>query len=879
MDDQRVQSIGKLIAAQETYAVGSPKSHFVDDLWQPYRSAEGGNPTIGYGHKLTDAEAESGNIKIDGKDVQYGGGLTDPQAKYLLHQSIREGIRAAKLPDDMPDEHVALAMDVAHRVGPNLRRNAGRFLGKLESGDLAGAYAETGDLFYTPHDEEGNALPRKYYNARNSRIFAAAGYNPTEEAQVAYNNKQRESMGRDPTQVVSTGDGLQDLYAVAGSGQNYDDGTRKTDGTINMNYLADGGTVRSDEQFAEYTRRAEREPLMYQSPERMKELMAEAANRKELLEESRRNPRKKVADMTADEQFAEYTRRAEREPLMYQSPERMKELMAEAANRKELLAGARRDRHELSEAKHMQGLVAERDRLTAELERINAALQPRETNGYLEGGTVRSVASKGRYGDTTLMHVNPREVEGLEALARSKGKEVTYNPETGLPEAFNFATDVLPSLAAVAAAALAAPTGGMTLAALPAVMGAAGAAGGLTKGVAVEATGGEDALEQGLTSALTSAAGAGIGGGLAIEAPATGLIQQGAAKGFAQGAQDMGMSQASNLGVSGLGEGMTAEALGQGVGNVGTGFDAAIQSANVGTGTGWDVGAANFDWGVADVGAGVDVGAGAATAVPSGAPSGVVPAGADQGFTTAGSEFKAGTDYLGEVPSFHTVEPVPQPSYGEQISKGFGDLGTSVQEGAGELSERAADLGPRLIEQGDQTWEGLKTLDTVGKVGDWAGKTPNTVSLLGGAAGLGLEADYDARKAAEAEGLGFEQDKEAKRQSYWDTVNAINSSYGRIGRTPPVSPGGGSWASGPGFAHGGLADLHGSGRGRYIQGRGTGESDSIPAVVDGREPARISSGEFVVPARTVQAAGGPESFASVLDRITRARGMKDRQRV
>ena len=41
---------------------------------------------------------------------------------------------------------------------------------------------------------------------------------------------------------------------------------------------------------------------------------------------------------------------------------------------------------------------------------------------------VQNLASKGRYGDTMLMHVNPSELRGLAGL--------TINPETGLPEAF-----------------------------------------------------------------------------------------------------------------------------------------------------------------------------------------------------------------------------------------------------------------------------------------------------------------------------------------------------------------------------------------------------------------------------------------------------------
>jgi len=49
-------------------------------------------------------------------------------------------------------------------------------------------------------------------------------------------------------------------------------------------------------------------------------------------------------------------------------------------------------------------------------------------------GMAREIASHGRYGDSILMHVNPREVEGLASLG-----PVTTNPVTGLPEAFLWA--------------------------------------------------------------------------------------------------------------------------------------------------------------------------------------------------------------------------------------------------------------------------------------------------------------------------------------------------------------------------------------------------------------------------------------------------------
>lgn len=47
------------------------------------------------------------------------------------------------------------------------------------------------------------------------------------------------------------------------------------------------------------------------------------------------------------------------------------------------------------------------------------------------------LASKGRYGDSTLVHMNPREVQGLASLAARHGRRVTRNPDTGLPEAFD----------------------------------------------------------------------------------------------------------------------------------------------------------------------------------------------------------------------------------------------------------------------------------------------------------------------------------------------------------------------------------------------------------------------------------------------------------
>jgi hypothetical protein len=58
---------------------------------------------------------------------------------------------------------------------------------------------------------------------------------------------------------------------------------------------------------------------------------------------------------------------------------------------------------------------------------------------YAEGGNVSStaqdLASRGRGGDSMLVHMAPHEVAGLNAIARMQGTELTINPETGMPEA------------------------------------------------------------------------------------------------------------------------------------------------------------------------------------------------------------------------------------------------------------------------------------------------------------------------------------------------------------------------------------------------------------------------------------------------------------
>jgi len=65
-----------------------------------------------------------------------------------------------------------------------------------------------------------------------------------------------------------------------------------------------------------------------------------------------------------------------------------------------------------------------------------------------EGGLMsmaNQMASKGRGPDSMLIHMSPREVQGLQALAENHGGSLTINPETGLPEA-GFLDKLLPTI-------------------------------------------------------------------------------------------------------------------------------------------------------------------------------------------------------------------------------------------------------------------------------------------------------------------------------------------------------------------------------------------------------------------------------------------------
>jgi hypothetical protein len=88
--------------------------------------------------------------------------------------------------------------------------------------------------------------------------------------------------------------------------------------------------------------------------------------------------------------------------------------------------------------------------LTKSYKNVLASEDPTErmrNAGFSAGGKTeaKAVQNQGRGNDTMLVHMTPGEVAGLQALAMQHGGSLTINPETGLAEA-GFLKSILPTL-------------------------------------------------------------------------------------------------------------------------------------------------------------------------------------------------------------------------------------------------------------------------------------------------------------------------------------------------------------------------------------------------------------------------------------------------
>jgi len=499
----------------------------------------------------------------------------------------------------------------------------------------------------------------------------------------------------------------------------------------------------------------------------------------------------------------------------------------------------------------------------------------------------QTVQAQGRGDDTVLIHMTPKEVQGLQALAMSQGGSLTVNPATGLPEA-GFLSSILPTLIG---AGLSVASGG-TLSPLMAGLLVGGGTGLITGD-----------MRKGLMAGLGGYGGAGLGAGLV-----------GAGANAAQTAAQAGLPAASQ-------------------GAVGQGLQAAIPSATANSmfgGVGLQAGATQGLQAAA--GQGLQL----AQALPTMATDIVAPGAANMAAATATEAYQALPWYeqmgQGVTAAFKNPTAAIEAMGGGKNAMQYGmaaaapavlDAMTPATSPMASDSERYLYQYDRPMRStddyegpysGERQYFGDGTLTRLA-----AGGTPEAHFQMTGASKDAFDylmgrtpvsprmqraspaAPVLSTPTAPAQGIA------AAAQGADDVFN-FNPATGQLTalRRPAAVPdpalandayagrgsdgyaGGGAVA---GLARGGfvvpadVVSMLGEGstdaglralRNKYgpavapIRGPGTGQSDSIKTSVEGRRPARVADGEAYIPPQVVAKHGGAKKLYAVLDRVRAA---------
>ncbi len=232
-------------------------------------------------------------------------------------------------------------------------------------------------------------------------------------------------------------------------------------------------------------------------------------------------------------------------------------------------------------------------------------------------------------------------------------------------------------------------------------------------------------------------------------------------------------------------------------------------------------------------------------------------------------------------------------SFGYQALDAYGNVLGGMLPGAFLAQAIAQSMNPaQVANAGLQSAQALADAKAGYASGEMFNAPPSDPSTFGGA-GYGTPTSQGGYGVTAATGAGIAGGSMAP-----DPAQAKGE--GQIGRDGPNGIGGGDTGAGDGrdsghgdpsgnsggaknggrirMANGGIGDLGGySDGGRLLRGPGDGVSDSIPANIGGKRPARLADGEFVVPARIVSELGngsteaGARKLYAMLDRIQAGR--------
>ena len=550
------------------------------------------------------------------------------------------------------------------------------------------------------------------------------------------------------------------------------------------------------------------------------------------------------------------------------------------------------------------------------------------------------LAAQGRGNDSTLVHMTPNEVRGLQQIAKAAGGSLSVNPSTGLPEA-GFLEDLMPM---IIGGGLAAMTGGASAALTPGMIGLGtqelGTQAALSGGDAAQAVsaaqaspfatagkglstmfgGGQTAAGASGLSAGVDAMGGGLGlakAGLAAAAPM--LMPETATPTPITPDKDMGQRYSYSKGPTtpfpmpdvprggspeqfqSFGKEqqyfaprytkLSAEDARALYGFAGGGPVEAMSNANaLGANTGYPM---------ADINKG-------AYATPWQTPisRNVVNGASDTNVDQMTGEMKfadGGETTIKYDPGKQQYEIIKEsqsrsPTTQELVNAGGGGgadggggggAGTAGASGSGSSS----DHGIGAISAG-------QALSSYG--GFLGGMAPG--GLLAGLIGAGLLSSgindlSEAEAGAHSMGGDFSGHAGLDAGSFgYGGPGGGGASGADIGSVSGGVDIGGSFsgsgadagADGGGEANGGLMHAYAAGGGynlgdysdggRLLRGPGDGVSDSIPATIGKKQPARLADGEFVVPARIVSELGngsteaGARKLYAMMDRVQSARG-------
>ena len=385
----------------------------------------------------------------------------------------------------------------------------------------------------------------------------------------------------------------------------------------------------------------------------------------------------------------------------------------------------------------------------------------------------QDMASRGRGPDTMLVHMAPKEVAGLQALAMAHGGSLTVNPQTGLPEA-GFLKNLLPTLIG---AGLMFATGGTGAALIPGLSNAATIGLGVG-GVQALRTG---SLSKGLMAGLGAYGGAGMMGGV-------------------MGAGASAMNNAATEGILNANAGQ--------IGASGT-FQPAIAPSEIAR----EMGSFSPVTGSFQPAAGFVQPQIAASANPATATS----------MDMLGSGVKAVVD---KPSTFFTKD---------NLKYGAAALAPTMFE------EPKTTTAPKDTEQFRYAYNPNRDMPPtrMGDMGEFTYFRPSYTRL---AADGGL------------------MDLPVERMSDRNDAQMMMANGGQM------------------YAAGGISHLGDySDGGRLLRGPGDGVSDSIPASIADKRPARLADGEFVVPARIVSELGngsteaGARKLYAMMDRVQKNR--------